>query len=143
MSSAKKITLKSSDGELFEVEEAVAAMFSAFNPAADNNLASCTEVTIGELTGDILAMVIEYCEKQADTAASDEPHCESLKKWEADFVDVDMEILLELSSAADILKTESLKDLITRAIVKERQEIEEEKIFRENLIWGLRKRKFY
>ena len=61
-SSAKKITLKSSDGESFEVEEAVALESQTIKHMIEDECAD-NAIPLPNVKGDILAKVLEYCKK--------------------------------------------------------------------------------
>jgi len=105
-SSTKKIILKSSDGELFEIEEGVAVQSQTIKHLIEDECANDTGIPISNVTGKILALVIKYCKKHVDAASFDE-----LEKWDAEFVKVDQNTLLDLISAANYLEIKSLLDL--------------------------------
>lgn len=96
-SSLKKITLKSSDGEAFEVEETVALQSQTIKHMIEDDCAD-NGIPLPNVTSKILAKVIEYCNKhvvdpdKADEKASDD----DLKAWDADFVKVDQSTLFDL-----------------------------------------------
>ncbi|AES87713.1 putative S-phase kinase-associated protein [Medicago truncatula] len=104
--SSKKIILKSYEGETFEIEEAVAMQSQTIKLLIDDDCANDTGIPISNVTSKILAMVIEYCKKHADDVSSDE-----LRKWDAEFVQVDQDTLFNLISAANYLNIKSLLDL--------------------------------
>jgi S-phase kinase-associated protein 1 len=105
-SSLKKIILKSSDGESFEIEEAVAMQSQTIKHLIDDECANDTGIPISNVTSKILALVFEYCKKHVDAASSDE-----LEKWDAEFVKVDQNTLFHLIMAANYLDIKSLLDL--------------------------------
>ena len=126
-SSLKKIILKSSEGETFEIEEAVAVQSQTIKHLIDDECVNDTEIPLTNVTGKILAMVIEYCKKHVDAASSDE-----LEKWDADFVKVDQDTLLKLILAARYLDIKSLYDLgclTTANNIKDKTPEEIRKIF--------------
>ncbi|PNX80855.1 SKP1-like protein 1A-like [Trifolium pratense] len=60
MSSSRKINLKSSDGEIFEIDEAVAMESQTLKHMIEDCADNTTITTIHNVTGQILAKVIEY-----------------------------------------------------------------------------------
>jgi S-phase kinase-associated protein 1 len=62
-SEEKKIILKSSDYETFEVEQAIAMQSQTIKHMIEDNCADETGIPIPNVTGKIMAMVIEYCKK--------------------------------------------------------------------------------
>ncbi|KAL0668482.1 hypothetical protein Bca4012_031186 [Brassica carinata] len=86
--------LKSSDGESFEVEEEVARQSQTLANLIEDN---CTdgEIPIANVTSKILGMVVEYCKKHVvvvdggDDSSSSSTSEEDLKKWDADFMQID------------------------------------------------------
>ncbi|XVE67303.1 hypothetical protein DITRI_Ditri08aG0149800 [Diplodiscus trichospermus] len=62
---------------------------------------------------EILAKVLEYCEKHADAAAANNER----KAWDADFVKVELHTLYGLSSAVEFLKIKNLLKLTCRPVV--------------------------
>jgi len=106
----KKITLKSSDGVTFEIEEVVAQ--SIMNLTDD--VADDIGILVPNVTGKILAKVIEYCKKPVE-ATSYEKRFE-LNKWDTQFVKVDYATLLDLIRAAHYLNIKSLFDLTCKTV---------------------------
>ncbi|KAF3440168.1 hypothetical protein FNV43_RR18618 [Rhamnella rubrinervis] len=116
-SSLKKITLKSSDGEAFEVDETVALQSQTIKHMIEDDCAD-NGIPLPNVTSKILAKVIEYCNKhvadadKADEKASDD----DLKAWDADFVKVDQSTLFDLILAANYLNIKSLLDLTCQTV---------------------------
>ncbi|CAA7019374.1 unnamed protein product [Microthlaspi erraticum] len=112
--STNKIVLKSSDGESFEVDEAVALASQTIAHMVEDD---CVDngVPIPNVTSNILAKVIEYCKKHvgaADAGTSEE----DLKAWDADFLKIDLSMLYELILAANDLNIKNLLDLTCQAV---------------------------
>ncbi|MQK21709.1 SKP1-like protein, partial [Escherichia coli] len=116
MSSAKKITLKSSDGEAFEVEEAVALESQTIKHMIEDDCAD-SGIPLPNVTSKILAKVIEYCKKHVEATTSEEkPNEDDIKAWDADFVKVDQATLFDLILAANYLNIKSLLDLTCQTV---------------------------
>ncbi|KAG2287965.1 hypothetical protein Bca52824_047569 [Brassica carinata] len=82
--STKKILFKSSDGHLFEADEAVARQSTTISHSLEDCCAKADdEFLLPNVSGNILSLVIEYCKKHADVGSISE---EDLKKWDAEFV---------------------------------------------------------
>ncbi|CAJ2633187.1 SKP1-like protein 1A-like [Trifolium pratense] len=113
-STNKKITLKSSDGQSFEVDEAVARESQTIKHVLDDR-ADDKEIPIPEVNSKILAKVIEYCKKhvEAATASSDEKHNaeNNLMVWDSEFINVDKFTVFELIRASNYLDIKNLSDL--------------------------------
>lgn len=104
-SSPRKITLKSSDGETFEVDEAVAVQSQTIEHMIEDDCVD-NAIPLPNVTSRILAKVIEYCRKHVEASSSpDRANEEDIKAWDADFVKVDQTTLFDLilvsSSFAD------------------------------------------
>lgn len=99
MASTRKITLKSSDGETFEVEESVALESQTIKHMVEDDCAD-NVIPLPNVTSKILAKVIEYCKKHVDFPKSSENNDrqvdDELKTWDADFVKVDQATLFDL-----------------------------------------------
>lgn len=109
--STKKITLKSSDGETFVIEKEVAIKSQTIKNLIED-VVDHDGIPISEVTGMILAKVIEYCKKHVEAESSDgNPSDDELKKWDTEFVKVDKPTLFALISAANYLNIKSLLDL--------------------------------
>ncbi|KAF3786111.1 SKP1-like protein 1A [Nymphaea thermarum] len=93
----KTVTLKSSDGEVFEVEEAVAKESQTISHMIEDGCAD-SGIPLPNVTSKILAKVIEYCKKHVDAQKSgdDKIQEEELKAWDAEFVKVDQATLFDL-----------------------------------------------
>jgi S-phase kinase-associated protein 1 len=115
-SSTKKITLISSDGEIFQVEKEV-AMESKTIKNLIEDVDENARIPIYEVSGKILALVIEYCKKHVNAVNSDEkPSKHALKMWDAEFVQLDHVVLFDLISAANFLDIKSLYDLTCKTV---------------------------
>ncbi|XP_057443717.1 SKP1-like protein 1A [Lotus japonicus] len=133
MSSTGKITLKSSDGEAFEVDEAVAPKSETIKQMVED--ASTNSVfPLPNVTSKILAKVIEYCKKHAEAEANpgEKPTEDELRAWDADFTKVNQVMLFDLILAANYLNIKSLLDLTCQAVadsIKDKQPEEIREIF--------------
>ncbi|GJN18738.1 hypothetical protein PR202_gb05933 [Eleusine coracana subsp. coracana] len=131
-SEKKMITLKSSDGEEFEVEEAVAMESQTIRHMIEDDCAD-NGIPLPNVNSKILSKVIEYCNKHVHAAAaaaaakSDDNNDstsasasasggEDLKNWDADFVKVDQATLFDLILAANYLNIKGLLDLACQTV---------------------------
>ncbi|KAJ8642295.1 hypothetical protein MRB53_018989 [Persea americana] len=127
MASTKKVTLKSSDGETFDVDEAVALESQTIKHMIEDDCAD-NGIPLPNVTSKILSKVIEYCKKhvEAQKAAGEDKKAagedktktveEELKTWDADFVKVDQATLFDLILAANYLNIKSLLDLTCQTV---------------------------
>lgn len=100
-SSSKKIVLKSSDGETFEVDEAVAVESQTIKHMIEDNCAG-SSIPVPNVTSKILSKVIEYCKKHVDTPKTDDKTAEDdLKAFDTEFVKVDQGTLFDLILVRD------------------------------------------
>ncbi|VAH97693.1 unnamed protein product [Triticum turgidum subsp. durum] len=117
----KMITLKSSDGEEFQVEEAV-AMESQTIPHMIEDDCADNGIPLPNVDSKILSKVIEYCKKhvQADSSSSTSTAAaapaEDLKSFDAEFVKVDQATLFDLILAANYLNIKGLLDLTCQTV---------------------------
>ncbi|RWR80058.1 SKP1 component [Cinnamomum micranthum f. kanehirae] len=82
MPPTKKITLKSSDGETFDVDEAVALQSQTIKRMIEDDRID-NVIPLSNVTGKILAKVIEDCKKMIGPR----------RAWDAEFVKVDQAVL--------------------------------------------------
>ncbi|KAI8554024.1 hypothetical protein RHMOL_Rhmol05G0065100 [Rhododendron molle] len=121
MSTPKKIVLKSSDGETFEVEETVALESQTIKHMIEDDCAD-NPIPLANITSKILAKVIEYCRKHVKASGTgkaankDAANEKALKKWDAKFVEVDQGVLFDLILAAENLNIKSLLDLTCQTV---------------------------
>ncbi|XP_043710725.1 SKP1-like protein 1B [Telopea speciosissima] len=114
--SSKKVTLKSSDGETFDVDEAVALESQTIKHMIEDDCAD-NGIPLPNVTSKILSKVIEYCKKHVETPKSDDRTAdEELKTWDAEFVKVDQATLFDLILAANYLNIKSLLDLTCQTV---------------------------
>jgi len=127
----KMITLKSSDGEEFEVEEAVAMESQTIRHMIEDDCAD-NGIPLPNVNSKILSKVIEYCNKHvlankpaagSDGAAADgsaaaaaPAPAEDLNNWDAEFVKVDQATLFDLILAANYLNIKGLLDLTCQTV---------------------------
>ncbi|CAH8390945.1 unnamed protein product [Eruca vesicaria subsp. sativa] len=122
---SKKIILNSSDGESFEVDEAVALECLTIKHMIEDE---CTDngIPLPNVNAATLAKVIEYCKKHVEAAAeakardkdvygSDVDDTE-LNTWDEDFVKVDQPVLFDLILAANFLNIPGLLDLTCKTV---------------------------
>ncbi len=110
MSNSRKITLKSSDDEAFEVDEVVALESQMIKQKIGDGEAN-NIIPLPNVTSEILSKVIEYCKKHVEATESDD-----LKTWDAEFVRVDQATLFDLILAANYLNIKSLLDLTCQTV---------------------------
>lgn len=124
MSSGKKITLRSSDGESFEVDEAVALESQTIRHMIEDDCAD-NGIPLPNVSSKILAKVIEYCKKHVESPKSDTNSTaansnsnadEEIKAWDAEFVKVDQATLFDLILAANYLNIKGLLDLTCQTV---------------------------
>ncbi|KAI4325415.1 hypothetical protein MLD38_030818 [Melastoma candidum] len=120
MSSSKKIVLRSSDGEAFEVDEAVALESQTIKHMVEDDCAD-NAIPLPNVTSNILSKVIEYCRKHVEAAggatnSEDRVPDEELKIWDAEFVKVDQSTLFDLILAANYLNIKTLLDLTCQTV---------------------------
>ncbi|ONK72621.1 uncharacterized protein A4U43_C04F21310 [Asparagus officinalis] len=116
--SKKMITLRSSDGEEFEIEEVVAMESQTIRHMIEDECAE-SGIPLPNVNSKILSKVIEYCKKHVDAASAktdDKSGDEELKAWDADFVKVDQPTLFDLILAANYLNIKSLLDLTCQTV---------------------------
>ncbi|XP_030937838.1 SKP1-like protein 1A isoform X2 [Quercus lobata] len=123
-SSEKKITLRSSDGEAFEVEEKVATESQTIKHMIEDDY---SEIPLPNVTSNILTLVIEYCKKHVEAAdpvpetsnssLTEKTHDDPLTAaWDAEFVKVDQSTLFDLIVAANYLNIKGLLDLTCKTV---------------------------
>nr|KJB17604.1 hypothetical protein B456_003G007300 [Gossypium raimondii] len=111
-SSGRKITLKSSDGESFEVDEAVALESQTIKHMIEDDCAD-NGIPLPNVTSKILAKVIEYCKKHVEAPKTDDRSADDeLKSWDADFVKVDQATLFDLILGLLDLTCQTVADMI-------------------------------
>ncbi|KAJ4962932.1 hypothetical protein NE237_022871 [Protea cynaroides] len=114
--SLKKVTLKSSDGETFDIDKEVALESQTIKHMIEDDCAD-NGIPLPNVTSKILARVIEYCKKHVETPKSDDRTVdEELKSWDAEFVKVDQATLFDLILAANYLNIKSLLDLTCQTV---------------------------
>merc|ERR1719301_323959 len=113
-----QVKLKSSQGEVFEVDEDVACMSTLVKNMVEDSGAD-EEIPLPNVKTAILSKVLDYCKfhKDAPPAEIQKPlksanlvEC-GVIEWDVEFVEVEQEILFELILAANYLDIRSLLDL--------------------------------
>ncbi|XP_022759548.1 SKP1-like protein 1A [Durio zibethinus] len=109
MLSSKKsrvLKIKTSDNEIFEVEEAVATMSKTIKIMAED--CSGEVIPLNNVHSTIFARVIEWCKKHVDDGEDLEYYKGALKNWDATFFEVDQAVLYHLLTAANSLDIKPL-----------------------------------
>ncbi|KAI3851191.1 hypothetical protein MKX03_012249 [Papaver bracteatum] len=112
MSASKMVTLKSSDGETFDVVESVALQSQTIKHMIEDDCAD-NGIPLPNVTSKILAKVIEYCKKHDGDADEKD---KDLKEWDAEFVKIDQATLFDLILAANYLNIKELLDLTCQTV---------------------------
>ncbi|KAH9611827.1 hypothetical protein KSS87_015786 [Heliosperma pusillum] len=122
---SKKILLKSSDGEDFEVDEIVALESQTIKFMIEDDCAD-NAIPLPNVTAKTMSKVIEYCKKHVEAAAAktadttsttaDVAGDDELKKWDEEFVKVDLNTLYDLILAANYLNIKDLLDLTCQTV---------------------------
>lgn len=118
MASGKKVTLKSFDGETFDVDEAVALESQTIKHMIEDDCAN-NHIPLPNVTSKILSKVIEYCKKHVEMqkgSSDDKAVDDELKTWDAEFVKVDQATLFDLILAANYLNIKGLLDLTCQTV---------------------------
>lgn len=96
------ITLRSSDGEEFEVEAAAAKQSVMIGNMIEDG---CSEggIPLPNVTSKVLAKILEYCKKHADFAAGNASGHdgraatkEDMAAWDADYINVEQDVLYDV-----------------------------------------------
>ncbi|KAI3977956.1 hypothetical protein MKX01_032333 [Papaver californicum] len=112
---SKMISLKSSDGEIFEIEEIVAHQSLTIKHIIEDDCAD-NAIPLPNVTSKILKRIIDYCNKHRESTASCKADKEALEKWDKEFVNVDQAILSSLIMAANYLNIRNLLDLTCQTV---------------------------
>ncbi|KAK9724568.1 hypothetical protein RND81_05G082900 [Saponaria officinalis] len=110
----RKIKLRSSDGKIFEVDEAVAMQ-------SDTIRSMIEVIPVSEVTSKTLSLVIDYCTKCLENNTCNNNHIyeeikddHSLRNWAFNLFQVDQPAFFDLILAAHYLKIKSLENLTSQ-----------------------------
>ncbi|KAL3896989.1 MAG: hypothetical protein SGCHY_003718 [Lobulomycetales sp.] len=121
-SSSKTVTLQSSDGETFKVDQKTADRSVLLKNMLEDVGDSDEPIPLPNVVGKVLAKVVEYCEYHKD----DEPalvdddkdafdnsrnRSDDISEWDGNFIKVESEELFEIILAANYLDIKPLLDL--------------------------------
>eukprot|EP00253_Pinus_taeda_P028966 PITA_28966 len=119
MERERKVTLKSSDNEFFDVTEAVASQ-SEYIKMMIEDTDTANGIQLPNVSGKILLKVIEYCKyhvkAQMLAAGKSAISEEEIKTWDKEFVKVDEATLCDLILAANYLNIKNLLDLTCQTV---------------------------
>ncbi|XP_058080755.1 SKP1-like protein 1A [Magnolia sinica] len=123
----KKVTLQTSHGEVFELEQTVVSQSQSqmIKYMVEDNCANDV-IPLPTVTAKVLVKVIEYCNKHAkgrgrgsdaSSSSSDQKDNNELKGWDKQFVSgMDINFVFELVLAAKYLDISGLLDLTCQYI---------------------------
>jgi len=113
----ERVKLTSQEGESYTIPKKVALMSELIKTMIEGDKDS-TDIPLVNVKASVLAKVIEYLKYHVDNPAKpiEKPlksavMAEVVSQWDADFVDVDQEILFELILAANYMDIKPLLDL--------------------------------
>ncbi|XP_050262599.1 SKP1-like protein 1A [Quercus robur] len=146
----KKVILKSSDGESFEVDESVATESQTIKHIIEDGCAD-NEIPLPNVTSGILSRVIEYCKKHKEAAGESEPSVtpytsnsttDPLAEWDTEFVKaanyLNIKGLLDLTckTVADMMKGKTPEEIRETFHIKNDYTPEEEAEVRKENQWA-------
>jgi len=115
-SSEKVLKLKSAESEIFNVPLKIAQMSELVKAMVQDETAE--EIPLLNVKSNVLKKVVEYMRYHAENPPKEiekplkSPNmAEVVSQWDADFVDVDQELLFELILAANYMDIKQLLDL--------------------------------
>jgi len=111
------LKLKSQEGEIYEVPKKICMMSELIKTMAEGDK-EADDIPLLNVKSNVLKKVVEYMRYHADNPPKDiekplkSPNMsEVVSQWDADFVDVDQELLFELILAANYMDVKPLLDL--------------------------------
>nr|CCA15417.1 Skp1like protein putative [Albugo laibachii Nc14] len=116
----RKVNLVSMDGDSFEVSRSVASMSELVKTliADGTDDQEIQEIPLPNVKSTVLSRVIEFCShhltnpmEDIDKPLKSSDMQEVVSEWDANFVDVEQELLFELILAANYMDIKSLLDL--------------------------------
>jgi S-phase kinase-associated protein 1 len=123
----KVLKLKTSDNEVFEVEEKAALQSGIIKSMVEDGYGTDDAIPLFNVEKKTLAKIVEWLKKHASDASKDE-----LEKWDGDFVDVDTDSLYDLLLASNYLSVEVLLGQLVQKVadmIKGKQPEEIRKLF--------------
>ncbi|XP_044970851.1 SKP1-like protein 1 isoform X4 [Hordeum vulgare subsp. vulgare] len=105
-----KITLKSSDGEEFDVDKTVAMESQTLRHMIEDVCAD-NAIPFPNVNSKILSKVIEYCKQHVQARPKPD-----MKSWDVEFIKVDQATLYDLILAANYLDIKGLLDLTCQTV---------------------------
>ncbi|XP_077233673.1 SKP1-like protein 1A [Tasmannia lanceolata] len=112
---SKKVTLKSSDGEVFDVDVEVAKQCETIKYLFEDDWAD-NVIPLPNVTGNILSLVVAYINKHATDSEDKSVTDYELKDYDDDFIKVDQATLYDLILAANYLNIKSLLYLTCQTV---------------------------
>ncbi|CAH0485251.1 hypothetical protein KXD40_003013 [Peronospora effusa] len=117
---SRKVNLVSMDGDSFEVSRSVAAMSELVKTliSDDADDEEVQEIPLPNVKSPVLSKVIEFCShhhnnpmREIEKPLKSADMHDVVSDWDANFVDIEQEILFELILAANYMDIKSLLDL--------------------------------
>jgi S-phase kinase-associated protein 1 len=115
--SNETLKLKSSDNEIYQVPKKICMMSELIKTMAEGDK-DADDIPLLNVKSTVLKKVVEYMRYHAENPPKDiekplkSPNmAEVVSQWDADFVDVDQELLFELILAANYMDIKPLLDL--------------------------------
>uniref|UniRef100_A0A803LSS4 SKP1-like protein n=1 Tax=Chenopodium quinoa TaxID=63459 RepID=A0A803LSS4_CHEQI len=143
-SSNKKVTLRSSDKDTFNVDEKAAMLSQTIKNMIEDLGDSTDPIPLHNVTSKILAKVIEYCNKHANDDNSESSNNDELKQWDKDFLNaanyMDIKSLLDLTCqcVADMIKGKTPEEIRKTFHIKNDFTPEEEEEVRKENQWAFK-----
>ncbi|VVB06321.1 unnamed protein product [Arabis nemorensis] len=117
--SKKMIVVKTSDDKTFEIDESIAIQSETIAHLVEDDCAA-NVIPLSNVTSEIFSKVIAYCGKRVagggDPDTSSDEAKEDLKKWDAEFMEMDQSMIFDLILASNYLNVKGLLDLACQTV---------------------------
>ncbi|KAG5628132.1 hypothetical protein H5410_013350 [Solanum commersonii] len=109
----KFITLKTSDGEEFKLDETIVVRSEVIKNIVQDQDCATNVIPLSNIDGKIMTKVIEYWKKHSEKGVSED----QLKNFDKDFLKVHSSVLIDVLLAAKNLHDNDLRDVMSQEVV--------------------------
>eukprot|EP00298_Acanthocystis_sp_HF-20_P025882 c3828_g1_i1.p1 GENE.c3828_g1_i1~~c3828_g1_i1.p1 ORF type:complete len:153 (+),score=67.09 c3828_g1_i1:108-566(+) len=106
------VKLVSEDGQTFESKRAAIEILQTVKYAIEASSGN-EAVPVGNVKGDVLRKVLDFCEFNADATKTEDEK----KAWKNEYIKVEPQVIVQLLLAADFLDCPQLLDVASQAVI--------------------------